>query len=101
MRRMLVAAAKLAAWLGMCALALAAPQEPVRAPTTLRAHATASNPTSELLIFLAPGTDAASFAQDHGLTMVQPLRSDSDAWRLCRVRAPVKKRHCTLFGTGL
>ncbi|NLX22364.1 MAG: SUMF1/EgtB/PvdO family nonheme iron enzyme [Phycisphaerae bacterium] len=36
--------------------------------------------TAELLIFLAPGTDAKTFAQQHGLTVRYGLRSDPDAY---------------------
>ncbi len=36
--------------------------------------------TAELLVFLAPGTDAKTFAQKHGLTVRYGLRSDPDAY---------------------
>ena len=36
--------------------------------------------TEEVLVFLKPGTDTASFAQRYGLTIGQQLRSDSDAY---------------------
>lgn len=36
--------------------------------------------TSELLIFLQPGTDAAGFAREHGLTVKEALKSDPNAY---------------------
>ena len=39
----------------------------------------AGGATSELLVFLRPGTDPAAFAREHGLALVRTLRSDPDA----------------------
>jgi subtilisin-like proprotein convertase family protein len=36
--------------------------------------------TSEMLVFLNPGVDAATFATDHGLTVVYGLQSDPNAF---------------------
>lgn len=39
-----------------------------------------AEPTSELLVFLQPGTDPARFARDHAVQMLYRLRSDPNAW---------------------
>jgi subtilisin-like proprotein convertase family protein len=47
---------------------------------TLFVAANAPETTSEMLVFLRPGTDAAAFAAQYGLTESYGLRSDPDAY---------------------
>src|SRR5690349_11001163 len=47
----------------------------------------------ELVVFLAPGTDAATYARDHDLVHVRAFKSDPDAHVFRAADAPAAKRH--------
>lgn len=54
----------------------------------------AAEGTSEMLVFLQPGTDAKQFAKDHGLVVKHALRSDPNAYVLTATSAQAARMAC-------